>query len=374
VAEDQTVRTDSGSNTAAGNKGTFVPLIFGGAVATALGFFAGQLEPVEEALGWSSSDDGLEQVVQAQADKISEQSDLIASLTERLDAIPEPAAEVDLSGIESQISGIEEQVSGAQTELAAKATALVALTERLGALEKRPMTEGLSEDAIAAYEAELEKLQSSVEEQRSALTEAAEAQRSEIASQLDEQRAEIASLLDEARNREVEAEEQAMLAQARAAMAKIIAAVDTGEPYADALADLQAAGGAEVPEALVAAAENGVPTLASLQTDVSGVVRNALKAARTEQASSGESGGLGSFLQRQLGARSVTPQEGDDPDAVLSRVEDNVRKGQLNTALTEIDKLPAPAQDAMGDWLTNAKTRDAATAAADELMTVLSTN
>ena len=59
-----------------------------------------------------------------------------------------------------------------------------------------------------------------------------------------------------------------------------------------------------------------------------------------ETAEDGVMGGLGAFLQNQLGGRSVVPREGDDPDAVLSRVGAAVEAGDLSTALTEIESLP----------------------------------
>ena len=84
-----------------------------------------------------------------------------------------------------------------------------------------------------------------------------------------------------------------------------------------------------------------------------------------------DTGGVGSFFQRQLGARSVTPREGDDPDAVLSRIEAAVKAGDLSTALTEAEALPPEAQDAMGDWLSQATTRNDAVTAAKALADTL---
>jgi len=69
-----------------------------------------------------------------------------------------------------------------------------------------------------------------------------------------------------------------------------------------------------------------------------------------------------------LGARSVAPREGDDPDAVLSRAEAAVRSGDLDTALTEIAALPDVAQSAIADWQANAETRLEAKSAADDLV------
>ena len=323
------------------DKGTFLPLIFGGAVATLIGFFAGQLDAVEQWLGIAQDDGALEQaladqtkLLDAQSQEISAQADLIATLTKRVEELPPPA---DLSGLEG---GLE-----------ASSSILDSLAQRIEDVEKRPMTQGLSEEAIAAYEAELERLQGSVEEQR----------------------AEIETVLANARATETSAEEQARISLARAAMTRIIAAVDSGAPFADAAADLQSAGGVEIPQALAATSETGVPTLASLQQSFPDAARAALAAARADAAASGENG-LGAFLQRRLGARSVTPQEGNDPDAVLSRAEAAVRDGRLGDALVELDALPDLSKATMFDWFNLAETRHGASLAADELIAALSAN
>jgi hypothetical protein len=109
-----------------------------------------------------------------------------------------------------------------------------------------------------------------------------------------------------------------------------------------------------------------VVTLANLQSRFPDAARDALGAARSLSAGPDE-GGLGSFLRRQLGARSITPREGDDPDAILSRAEDHVRNGQVATALDELAALPEDARAAMQEWLEDAQRRTEARAAADEI-------
>lgn len=313
---------------------TFVPLIFGGAVACVLGFFGGQIDSVEQRLGLGG-DDGLAELVATQSEALDSQAAQIAALTERLtaaEAVEIP--EVDLSGV--------------TTALEAQSDTVIALAARVESLEKRPMTEGVSEAAIAAYEAEMQRMQASVETQRR----------------------EIESLLDEARLSENSAAAQAQKALIRAAMSKIITAVDSGAPFADALGELRANGDAQIPAILADNAETGVPTLAALQGQFAINARAALSAAR----SGSGGGGVSGFLQKQLGVRSVEPREGSDPDAVLSRAEAAVRDARLGDALTEIEMLPDAAQAAMADWIALAETRHAATVAADELMSALATN
>jgi len=79
-------------------------------------------------------------------------------------------------------------------------------------------------------------------------------------------------------------------------------------------------------------------------------------------------------LQRQLGARSVEPREGNDPDAILSRAEAALINGHLPQALAEIAALPDEAQAEMGNWVTLATIRAAALSAAAALAQSLNTN
>ncbi|MFC3119087.1 mitofilin family membrane protein [Jhaorihella thermophila] len=79
-------------------------------------------------------------------------------------------------------------------------------------------------------------------------------------------------------------------------------------------------------------------------------------------------------MERQLGLRSVKPRAGDDADAILSRAEAALTGGDLNRALAELDALPQTARDAMSDWLAQARTRQAAIAAVDDLIQSLNTN
>jgi hypothetical protein len=83
---------------------------------------------------------------------------------------------------------------------------------------------------------------------------------------------------------------------------------------------------------------------------------------------------LAPFSNGSLVRRSVVPQDGDDPDAVLSRAESAVLDGRLADALTEIEALPDSARSVMGDWISQAETRHEAVRAAQALMTALATN
>ena len=90
--------------------------------------------------------------------------------------------------------------------------------------------------------------------------------------------------------------------------------------------------GAEIPAAL-ANAGDGIPTLLTLQEGFAEPARAALDASIRADMGDGWANRLTSFLRSQSGARSLTPHEGADPDAVLSRAEAALCGGTLVFAL-----------------------------------------
>ena len=84
-------------------------------------------------------------------------------------------------------------------------------------------------------------------------------------------------------------------------------------------------------------------------------------------ASQGEQGGVVdrflAHLHSLVQVRDLNETAGDDPPALLSQIEALSRRGDIGGALAAFSKLPAPARQAAGDWLTLARTRQAADAA-----------
>ena len=64
--------------------------------------------------------------------------------------------------------------------------------------------------------------------------------------------------------------------------------------------------------------------------------------------------GYYSFFKTRLkllfAQRSLVPQDGDSVDAILSRVEDALQRGDTNRALSEIESLPKVPRDIMFEW------------------------
>lgn len=295
---------------------TFVPLVMGGIIAGVIGFMASELD------FFGRDDAGITTKLRSD---LSVQQERIAALeTAEPPALEIP--EVDLSPVEARL---EE------------------LANRLVILEERPaivVPDGVDPEVAAAYALELEALKASAETQRS----------------------EIEALLNNAKSVEQATAEAAKAARAQAAITNIVSAIDAGQPFSEAITVLQSLDLGALDPALGAVAAEGVTTLSSLQSEFPDQARAALSAARAAGTGEGQQG-LGGFLKRSLGARSVTPRAGDDPDAVLSRAEAAIKSGDLSATLTELDTLPEEAQAAIADWRAAANARVAARAAADAL-------
>ena len=311
------------------------PAIFGGVVAALLGFIAGRADQFDAYLPASMQRQAVDlSEIQAQTDDLSAADEELQSRLAALeDAQSEPVT-FDSSEIEASAAEIRSNVTDLEQTLAA-------LGERVSALEAAPVvelpTDGATTDDVAALQ-----------------------------SALDAQRAEIEELAAQAADAEAKAASEASKILARAALARVMTAVDTGEAFTPALGDLEEVAPVDVPEPLRTAAETGVPRLSDLQASFPDAARAALGAIRTATPEADVQGVQG-FLRRTLNARSVTPREGDDPDAILSRAEAQVREGDLGAALDELEVLPEPGRVAMDEWLQAATARKAAQDAARSL-------
>ncbi|MDR9394435.1 MAG: hypothetical protein RI571_08935 [Roseovarius sp.] len=317
-------------------KGGFFPMLLGGVAAAAIGYGAAIY------LGVPQQDDaGRDAFEQEMRERLSDQAETLDSMSSRVDAA---AQSPDLGGLETALEDVEGSVNALSGRVDALDSRLGQLDERLTGLEKRPVAEGASDAAVAAYERELQALQDAMAEQR----------------------AEIEAMAEEARAMEESAEETAQATMRRAALTRIQTALENGTSFAGALSDLQGAG-VEPPAILSRKADGGVVSLDVLRETFPDAARAALAASRAVAGADGGAGGFGSFLKTQLGVRSLAPREGNDPDAVLSRAEAALAEGRLNDALAEIEALPEPGRAELADWTTRVSERLEAISAAQKL-------
>lgn len=322
---------------AAKSGGGFIATALGGVVAAAIGFGAAQVIGVD-----LMGDNGASEQISAQASQL-------ATLTTRIKDLEARPAAPDLSGdiaaLKSSISAEVGSVSDAVDDLGAQVSALA---DRLSALEARPpVAIGGDPAAAAAYEKELATMRAELDAQRTENQQLAD----KVASAAADATAEIDAATANARALE-----------SNAAMMRIKAALETGGAYADALAVFD---GADIPAPLAAAASTGAPTLSELQASYPAAARTALSESLKSEMGDSATERLGAFLRSQVGARSLNPREGDDPDAILSRAEAALRSGDLAQSLAELASLPPAGQTAMADWATAAQTRLDVLAAAD---------
>lgn len=336
--ESPTPPTPPAPPTASGT-GTF-SLVFGGLVAGAIGFLVATFAVPE---GWpNSGPSGMESIESA----LDAQSERLDTLSDEIEAIL-GAANTQASGAGSDAGPLLEQITELEAEVgdvrgefedrtAEIESRLAELETRLTSLESRP-ERPTGPDGSAAMEAQLEEFRQQLDQ----VTADAEAR--------------IAEAQDRASQIEAEAAEAAAAAERDAALASIRAALDSGSAFTDDLAVFS-----DPPEALKVVSDTGVPTLSGLQASFPSAARSALAEAQTvpENASAGDR--FMAFLKQRTNARSLSPREGDDADAILSRAEAALAEGDLDTALGELRTMPEPARAAMSDWIESAEVRVAA--------------
>ena len=263
-------------------------------------------------------------------------------------------AGVNLAPLESEVAALKSQLAAqSEGDLARDDQVYDDLAERLANLEA-------AQNETAALAARLSALQAAINalpkpdpnlaaeladiRARLAQTDPAPAIKAAIA-------AEIGLVQDSAAAMVAEVQNAAAQAVALAAQTSLRSALDTGAPYAAAALTLP------LPPLLAQHAETGIPSLGALKDSFPDAARAGLEAAL--RADMGQTWGerVGNFLRSQTGARALTPREGSDPDAILSRVEAALRSANLQTALTEAAALPDAAKDAMAPWIAAAQLR-----------------
>ncbi|WFE74261.1 hypothetical protein [Roseinatronobacter sp. S2] len=197
---------------------------------------------------------------------------------------------------------------------------------------------------------------SSLEGRVDALTDTLRDAQNQMEADLAQMQAELADLRDLAENRVATAEDAVDAALARSGLDSLRAALQTGQPFADAT-DRIAQAGFDVPDVLRDNAATGIATLEQLQDrfpDVArAAIRESLGAAPVDSA--GER--VVNFLRAQTGARSTVARQGDDPDAIMSRAAVAVDAGDLDAALSLLDELPDAGRAAVSDWHSAATAR-----------------
>ncbi|MDV7141073.1 hypothetical protein R3X27_00115 [Tropicimonas sp. TH_r6] len=366
-------------------KGAVVPGFLGGAIAAiGLVFAAPYVIPPK----YLPSNPQIEEAIDGQAETITALEAELAAVRGQLAETVTADALSDLKAeSESGLSELKTLLGAAATAASVDdvASSVASVADRLGDLEKRPLDQTADPAAIAAVEAygrEMADLRESVTAQmaeaQTLVKDATSAAQTAVSEAIAASDTAVADAEAAAKAAEEKAAAEAALAAEKAlraaraqAMVDIQLALENGSGYAELLTALD---GIDIPPALQGAAGDGVATLPELREAFTLVAREALNVSRTEVSDGSPGDRASTWIQNQLGVRSLAPSEGDDPDAVLSRAEAALAETRITDAIAELSALPEGGQEIMAEWVATATARAEALAAADELAASLATN
>ena len=315
-------------------KGGTGAMILGGVIAAALGFGAAiYLEQGSAIFPQSKANEAfraeageklasLEGSVSNIEAQVKMNSDKVGSLTSELSQGP------DLKAMEASLATLTGSVATLDEKLAD-------LDARFSNLTQDTVSAALSQDVVDAYQKELADLQASLKSQRE----------------------QVEAMVATAQAKEAEVAEISQNTLTRAALTRVDTALQSGRPFAAALSEYEAVIGEAAPVELSQFAQDGLTPVSELTETYVEHARAALAAARASEGSWGAGSGIANFLKTQLQARSVTPKDGDDADAVLSRAEAALKDGRLSDTLAELDTLPEASKAEMSPWMEAAKAR-----------------
>ncbi len=289
------------------------------------------------------SDDVAAQISSAVDDSATKLSGDIDALQNRVDQLGGADAAQRIARLESSVEG--------------QAAELNTLKEQLSGTEAA--SGQLSSDAaqkIDVYRAELDGLRAEVGGVQDKVA-ALGSRIDEVSANADRQIEAAQKTVDEV---QAQAKTELSTATTQNDVALIRSAIAGGQPFAAPLEALSGQTDLQVAPELQTAAPTGVATMAELRDEFPTAAHAAIQASIVAGAGPGVMARTQAFLQAQVASRSLSPQQGDGTDAVLSRMEAKLGQDDLKGALAESAALPSEASAAMADWLNAARLREAA--------------
>ncbi|MCQ1853627.1 COG4223 family protein [Neorhizobium galegae] len=243
-------------------------------------------------------------------------------------ATPAPAA----SGLSSEIAALRQEISALKNRPATAAAPDAALANRVAALETAPKaSSGAGDQALAALKSDLDRLRATVQSAASA--------DSGLAQRLDQA---------EAKLNDRGPEQQVARAVAAAALK---AGIDRGGPFETELQTFVSVAGDDPAVAdLQKFASAGVPARAELQRDFPRIADAMLEATAQPDPNQGIAGRLLASAMSVVKVRRVGDVQGATPDAIVARMEEALRNGNLQASAREWDALPEPAKAVSRDF------------------------
>ena len=286
-----------------------------------------------------------QQIDTAIAESESLTAENITALSAQINDLSDQVAASDSTPIEERLAQAETRLEGLAAEMSALRNDLTGLAAGEGGIT------GQNAAQIDAFTAALNGVQAELDS-ISARNGAQDQRIDEVAATAERQ---LRTAREEVAAVQAQAEAQVAVASEQAAMVELANALDTGEAFEAPLATL--ADQAEIPAALTDVATDGVPTQMQLETTFPETARLAIRADIAPGEGDGILSSATSFLRARVAGRSLVERDGDDADAVLSRVEARLRRGDLEAALTEAEQLSGPASDTLSDWTADLRAR-----------------
>jgi hypothetical protein len=325
----------------------------GGLIVSVLGLGAGYtlLAPKDDVSETANRLSAIEAQARQENDAIaaeaSRESAAVASLEKRVSALETVAGGSNTSDLDKRVAALEAASAGNGAASDA--------TQRLAAQEKDLRTD------IDAEKGQLPDLSARVAKLESDAPKA-NAASSDLAARIDKIEGALAAPKNETR-----AAEEKLAAADNVTTIAIIAEVAeerlrSGEGFAPELAALQRLGVDSTALAPLQAVVNGAPTNGALAAAFNAVAPHVLAATAPADKGSVTDRFL-AHLEGLVRVRELNETAGDDPQALVSQIEAESRRGDVAAALASFDKLPEAARKAAGDWPTLARARQAADAA-----------
>ncbi len=273
------------------------------------------------------------------------------------------------------------QAAAAEAQTKALSDSIEALTQRVDAIAAASQSAAKTADAAqAAAEAAKTASEKTGQSVSRAAGQAASQAASQVASQtgvqksdLDALASRIASLEGAVKALSENAAHPAEGANDQAARSAVAAealraTVLRGAPYRAELAAVQSLGVAhDATMPLEPFAANGVPTAAALAHELAALTPDLRRAAAMSSGGSTILERLEAHARHLVHITPVNAPPGNEPSAVIARIELDAAHADIAAAQSDIAALPDAAKSRAADWLDRARARDAAIAASRKI-------
>ncbi len=161
--------------------------------------------------------------------------------------------------------------------------------------------------------------------------------------------------------------DQSRQIMASMALMGIRVAIDVGMPYGRIV---NIADGMELilPPIVIDHSATGVATLAELQQEFDDLVFKAIDAAPVNSNDGSFQGSVIELINSLVQVRRLTETEGDDANAVLSRIEGRLSDGDLVQVLELTEQLHPQVQEVLGRWQNKVEARNEIVSAVEQLL------